>query len=94
MGSRVVVERMMNRRARREGAEEKDNKANDHAQNRAGRSLSQLVLPVHEDFLSQCRTSGKPFPRVRRCGGPDRDYVLAASDGLQAPSFPKDSRHG
>ena len=50
MGTRVMVQRVMDRRARRKGPKDKDKEAKNHAQNRAGHSLCHLVLPLHEEI--------------------------------------------
>ena len=65
MGIRVVVQRMMDRRAGRQKAKGNDKQADDHAQNRARHSQSQFVLPVHDGVLSQYRASGKQIFSLR-----------------------------
>jgi len=53
MGIRAMVQLVMDRRAGRKGTKDKNKEAKNHAQNRAGHSLSHLVLPAHEDLLRQ-----------------------------------------
>src|ERR1043166_676813 len=59
MGIRVMVERVIHCGTGSKSAKDKDKKAKNQPQDRAGRSSSHLVLPVHEDLLSQRRASGK-----------------------------------
>jgi hypothetical protein len=59
MRSRIVVQSVMDCRAGRKGAKDKDKKPKNHAQNWAGRSFCHLVLPVHTDLF-------KPAPCHRQ----------------------------